>query len=60
MTAEFDTYVAHPSFVTGILGRVLVDTGYTVAVISQSEWRDWDGTPFQEFSSPNIFCLGAG
>ena len=34
-----DAYVDHPSFGTALLGRVLVDAGYSVGVIAQPDWR---------------------
>ena len=35
-----DAYVDHPSFGTAIIGRVLEDAGYRVAVLPQPDWRD--------------------
>ena len=35
-----DAYVDHPSFGTAIIGRVLEDAGYRVAVLAQPDWRD--------------------
>lgn len=35
-----DAYVDHPSFAAALLGRVLWDAGYSVAVIPQPDWKD--------------------
>ena len=35
-----DAYVDHPSFGPAIIGRVLESRGYTVAILSQPDWRD--------------------
>ena len=37
-----DAYVDHPSFGTAIIGRVLEDAGYRVAVLAQPDWRNGD------------------
>lgn len=37
-----DAYVDHPSFGTAIIGRVLEDAGYRVAVLAQPNWNDND------------------
>jgi len=37
-----DAYVDHPSFGTAIIGRVLEDAGYRVAILAQPDWRDPD------------------
>ena len=50
-----DAYVDHPSFAAAVLGRVLVDAGFTVAVINQPDWRDRSGASFMEFGAPNLF-----
>ena len=34
-----DAYVDHPSFGAGLLGRVLWDSGYTVGIVAQPDWR---------------------
>lgn len=34
-----DAYVDHPSFGTAIIGRVLEDEGYRVAILAQPDWR---------------------
>ena len=50
-----DAYVDHPSFAAAILGRVLVDAGFTVAILNQPDWPDHSGKPFTEFGRPNLF-----
>lgn len=50
-----DAYVDHPSFAAALLGRVLVDAGFTTAIINQPDWRDHDGRSFKEFGEPNLF-----
>ena len=34
-----DAYVDHPSFGAGLLGRVLWDSGYTVGIVAQPDWK---------------------
>ncbi len=48
-----DAYVDHPSFGTALLGRVLWDAGYTVAIIAQPDWRS--GMDFCIFGAPRLF-----
>ena len=50
-----DAYVDHPSFAAALLGRVLVDAGFTVAILNQPDWHDHSGKPFTEFERPNLF-----
>ena len=50
-----DAYVDHPSFAAALLGRVLVDAGFTVAILNQPDWHDHSGKPFTEFGRPNLF-----
>ncbi|MBE6515756.1 MAG: YgiQ family radical SAM protein [Methanocorpusculum parvum] len=50
-----DAYVDHPSFPTALLGRTLIEAGYSVAVISQPDWKDRSGKSFTEFGRPNLF-----
>ncbi|HJJ45314.1 MAG: YgiQ family radical SAM protein [Methanocorpusculum sp.] len=50
-----DAYVDHPSFAAALLGRVLVDAGFTVGIISQPDWRDRSGKDFTEFGAPKLF-----
>src|SRR4051812_5738200 len=37
-----DAYIDHPSFAMAILGRALEACGYTVAILSQPDWRSAD------------------
>ena len=49
-----DAYIDHPSFGTAVIGRVLEDAGYKVAIIPQPNWRD-DFRDFRKFGSPRLF-----
>ncbi|HRD26316.1 MAG TPA: YgiQ family radical SAM protein, partial [Methanoculleus sp.] len=54
-----DAYVDHPSFGTAIIGRVLVDAGYTVGVIAQPDWRT--ETDLRRLGKPSLFfSISAG
>ena len=54
-----DAYVDHPSFGTAIIGRVLVDAGYTVGVIAQPDWRT--ETDLRRLGEPSLFfSISAG
>ena len=35
-----DAYVDHPSFGPAIIGRVLESHGYSVAILSQPDWKN--------------------
>jgi uncharacterized radical SAM protein YgiQ len=48
-----DAYVDHPSFGTAVIGRVLENAGYRVAVLSQPDWRS--KKDFQLFGRPVLF-----
>lgn len=50
-----DAYVDHPSFAAALLGRTLWMKGFTVAVISQPDWKDRSGKDFLQFGEPNLF-----
>ena len=50
-----DAYVDHPSFAAALLGRTLINAGFSVAVISQPDWKDREGTDFTQFGKPNLF-----
>ncbi|HJJ54884.1 MAG TPA: YgiQ family radical SAM protein [Methanocorpusculum sp.] len=50
-----DAYVDHPSFAAALLGRVLVDAGFSTAIINQPDWRDHESRTFTEFGEPNLF-----
>ena len=48
-----DAYVDHPSFGTALIGRVLVDAGYSVGVIAQPDWRSSDD--LRRLGEPRLF-----
>ncbi len=48
-----DAYVDHPSFGTGLIGRVLWDAGYTVGVIARPDWRS--AADFTALGAPRLF-----
>ena len=48
-----DAYVDHPSFGTGLIGRVLWDAGFTVGIISQPDWKT--SVDFTELGQPRLF-----
>ncbi len=50
-----DAYVDHPSFAAAFIGRTLINAGFTVAVISQPDWKDREGKDFAQFGKPNLF-----
>lgn len=50
-----DAYVDHPSFAMALLGRLLEDEGYRVAILSQPDWRSCE--PWRQFGRPRI-CFG--
>ena len=52
-------YVDHPSFGPAIIGRVLESHGYSVAMISQPDWKD--KTSVQIYGEPRLaFLVSAG
>lgn len=54
-----DAYVDHPSFAMALLGRLLEDEGYRVAILSQPDWRSCE--PWQVFGRPRMaFAISAG
>jgi uncharacterized radical SAM protein YgiQ len=54
-----DAYVDHPSFAMAILGRVLEEAGFRVAILSQPDWRSC--APWQQFGRPRLFfAISAG
>ncbi len=50
-----DAYVDHPSFGTAIIGRLLEDEGFRVAILSQPNWRSIDD--FTKFGKPRLGVL---
>lgn len=49
-----DAYVDHPSFGTAVIGRIIEDEGFTVAIVAQPNWKD-DLRDFKKFGKPNYF-----
>ncbi len=54
-----DAYVDHPSFAMALLGRVMEDAGYRVAILSQPDWHSCE--PWRQFGRPRLcFAVSAG
>jgi uncharacterized radical SAM protein YgiQ len=54
-----DAYIDHYSFAAAILGRVLTDAGFNVAILSQPDWRSAE--PWRRFGRPKLFyAISAG
>ena len=54
-----DAYVDHPSFAMAVLGRLMEDAGYRVAILSQPDWRSCE--PWRQFGRPRLcFAVSAG
>ncbi len=54
-----DAYIDHPSFGTAIIGRVLENAGFSVAVIAQPNWKSDDD--FKRLGKPRLaFLVNAG
>ena len=54
-----DAYVDHPTFGVAVIGRILENKGYRVAILSQPQTDD--GTDFKRFGRPLLFFgLSAG
>ena len=49
-----DAYVDHPSFGTAVIGRIIEDEGFRIAVLAQPNWKD-DLRDFKKFGQPNYF-----
>ena len=49
-----DAYIDHPSFGAAVIGRVLEDAGYRVAIVPQPDWRG-DGRDFTKLGRPRLF-----
>jgi uncharacterized radical SAM protein YgiQ len=49
-----DAYVDHPSFGTAIMGRIIEQEGFRVAILPQPNWRD-DLRDFKKFGKPRLF-----
>src|SRR5438105_2679846 len=48
-----DAYVDHPSFAMALLGRLLEDEGFRVAILSQPDWQSCE--PWRSFGRPRLF-----
>src|ERR1700675_3576432 len=54
-----DAYVDHPSFAMALLGRLLEDEGFRVAILTQPDWHSCD--PCRPFVKPRLFfAISAG
>ena len=54
-----DAYVDHPSFGPAIIGRVLESHGYSVAILSQPDWKDPES--IKVFGEPRLaFLVSSG
>lgn len=49
-----DAYIDHPSFGAAVIGRVLENAGYKVAIVPQPNWRD-DLRDFRKLGEPRLF-----
>jgi len=53
-----DAYVDHPSFGISIIGRLLESRGFTVAILSQPDWKST--VDFTRFGNPKLAFLVTG
>lgn len=49
-----DAYVDHPAFGTAVIGRIMEDEGFKVAIVAQPNWKD-DLRDFKKFGKPKYF-----
>lgn len=49
-----DAYIDHPSFGAAVIGRVLEQAGYRVALVPQPDWRG-DHRDFTKLGKPRLF-----
>jgi len=49
-----DAYVDHPAFGTAVIGRIMEDEGFRVAIVAQPNWKD-DLRDFKKFGKPKYF-----
>ncbi len=49
-----DAYVDHPSFGPAVIGRVIEDEGFRVAIVPQPNWKD-DLRDFKKLGKPKYF-----
>jgi hypothetical protein len=51
-----DAYVDHPSFGPAVIGRVIEDEGFRVAIVPQPNWKD-DLRDFRKLGKPKYFLV---
>ncbi len=49
-----DAYVDHPAFGAAVIGRIIEDEGFRVAIVPQPNWQD-DLRDFQKMGKPKMF-----
>ncbi|MCB0283922.1 MAG: YgiQ family radical SAM protein [Calditrichaeota bacterium] len=49
-----DAYVDHPAFGAAVIGRIIQDAGFRVAIIAQPNWQD-DLRDFKKLGRPRLF-----
>ncbi len=49
-----DAYVDHPSFGTAVIGRIIEDEGFRIAIVPQPNWKD-DLRDFRKLGKPKYF-----
>jgi len=49
-----DAYVDHPSFGHAVIGRIIEQAGYKIAIVPQPNWRD-DLRDFKKLGKPRLF-----
>jgi len=49
-----DAYVDHPSFGAAVIGRIIENEGFRVAIVPQPNWKD-DLRDFKKFGKPKLF-----
>jgi uncharacterized radical SAM protein YgiQ len=49
-----DAYIDHPSFAAAVIGRVIEDEGFRVAIVPQPNWQD-DQRDFRKLGKPKYF-----
>ena len=49
-----DAYVDHPAFGSAVIGRILEDEGFRVAIVPQPNWKD-DLRDFKKMGKPRLF-----
>jgi uncharacterized radical SAM protein YgiQ len=54
-----DAYVDHPAFGHAVIGRIIEEEGFKVALIPQPNWRD-DLRDFKKLGRPNLFFAVTG